>query len=348
MYPDVPLRAREELGGMQELLQGVKSARDLGVNALPFVTIDIVSSAAARRYGVKPGTENWTYHPELIPQFRPYYVGFSEGEAWVDSDNPVWLAEVESALKDWINRGIRSFCWDVFRPKMKQGQKPDLMALVDRLRREARATDPEATFGGESVTPISFEQDGAALDYTWNWLDYVDAGPVLNVLRAPRLNCNVQSSPLVVKKAFADSLYLNVMPRKREDQWGTGLIRDEPALAASLHEVARLRKQFLPYFVDGVFIGDSVLSEPAPAFVRGYQLGRKLLVIVLNDQERPQFVTIQSALDLWLPSAERYQIRYYHSTGQERDSTRGEGARWSAATHLLQPLELAFFEIEAT
>jgi hypothetical protein len=347
MYPDLPLRARKELGGMEELVTGVKRAGELGVNALPFATIDIVSTEAAKRYGVKPSTENWTYHPELIPQFRPYYAAFPEGESWVDSDNPAWLADVQSALTDWINRGIRSFCWDVFSPKTKPGQKPDLIALVERIRAVARASDPESTFGGESVTPLSLEQDGTVLDYTWNWVDYVDAGPVLNVLRAPRLNCNVQSSPLVAKKAFADSLYLNAMPRRHEDQWGTALIRDEPELAASLQEVARLRRQFLPYFVNGVFIGDSVLSEPTTAFVRGYQLGTKLLVIVLNDQDRPQYVTLQSALDLWLPSTNSYQIRYYDSAGQMRASTRGEGARWSAATHLLQPLELAFFEIEA-
>ncbi len=346
-YPDLPLRAREELGGMQELLKGVARARELGVNALPFVTIDIVSSEAARRYGVKPTSENWTYHPELIPQFRPYYTQFPEGESWVDSDNPVWQAEVESALKDWVNRGIRSFCWDVFQPKTKPGKKPDLIALVERLRGAARAADPEATFGGESVTSCSFERDGAVLDYTWNWIDYVDACPLLSVLRVPRLNCNVQSSALVVKKAFADSLYLNVMPRKPEDQWGTALIRDELPLATALREVMRLRQQFLPYFVTGIFIGDSVLSEPVPAFVRAYQLGRKLLIIVLNDQDRPQYVTIQSALDLWLPSAERYQIEYFDSAGQVLESSRSEGARWSGATHLLQPHELAFFEIAA-
>ena len=57
------------------------------------------------------------------------------------------------------------------------------------------------------------------LDYTWNWLsiqtkeghltttqyvEYVDAAPINNVLRSPRMNCNVESSPIALKKSFAD------------------------------------------------------------------------------------------------------------------------------------------------
>jgi len=64
------------------------------------------------------------------------------------------------------------------------------------------------------------------LDYTWNWTNYTDAGPILSVLNAPRLNCNVEDSPLVVKQAFAEGLFLNVMPRKADQPNGTALISE--------------------------------------------------------------------------------------------------------------------------
>jgi hypothetical protein len=49
--------------------------------------------------------------------------------------------------------------------------------------------------------------------------------------------------------------------------------------------------------------------------VRGYQLGSKLLVIVLNDQDRPQTVNLHSALSLWLPSTNSYKISSYDTEG---------------------------------
>ena len=190
------------------------------------------------------------------------------------------------------------------------------------------------------------EFDSQVLDYTWNWIDYQDAAPLTSVLRTPRLNCNVEDSPLVVKKGFADNLYLNVMPRKPDQPNGTALISEEPVLAAALKQVAGLRKEFLPYFVDGTFIGDSVLREAASAFVRGYQRGNKLLVIVLNDQAGPQVVGVESELDLWLPTTESYQVKYYDSEGKLLSTERGKGGRWFGTTRRLEPQELAFFEIE--
>jgi hypothetical protein len=126
----------------------------------------------------------------------------------------------------------------------------------------------------------------------------VDAGPILNVLRAPRLNCNVEDSPLIVKKGFIDGLYLNIFPRKLDQPNGTALISERPELAMAVKEVARLRRQFLPFFVEGTFIGDSVLREPTPAFVRGYQLGDRLLVFVLNDRKETQAMSVLPQLEM--------------------------------------------------
>jgi hypothetical protein len=150
---------------------------------------------------------------------------------------------------------------------------------------------------------------------------------------------------LVVAKCFADGLYINAFPRQFDSPNGTALIKERPALSAALLQASKLRKQFLRYFVEGTFIGDSVLNAPANAFVRAYQLDGKLLVIALNDRTRPQAASISSDLGLWLPSSKSYEVRSYEGLGQERGSARIEGARWFGSTGLLQPGEMAFFEV---
>ena len=225
--------------------------------------------------------------------------------------------------------------------------KPDLVTLVEQLRLEARAKDPQSTFSGESIRSGNLEHESPVLDYTWNWLDYNDAAPILNVLRSPRLNCNVESSARVVKKAFIDGLYINAQPRKPDQPNGTALIGDKPEMSAALKQCAKLRKQFLGYFVDGTFIGDSVLSEPSGGFVKGYQLGNRLLVIALNDADEQQQMVVKSDLALWLPPATGYEIKRYDSTGKLVDSVKSSGSDWVETTRPLQPLELALFEIEA-
>jgi len=80
------------------------------------------------------------------------------------------------------------------------------------------------------------------------------------------VSCNVESSTLEVAKCFADNHYLNVMPRK-VDSNGTALISDKPFWRR--HSAGGgLRKQFLPYFTAGTFIGDGVLTRATDAFVR--------------------------------------------------------------------------------
>ena len=69
----MPIRSSPLLGTEQELLEGIREAKALGVNVAPFVSIHIIINAGVARYGVNPGHDDWTYHPELIPQFRPYY-----------------------------------------------------------------------------------------------------------------------------------------------------------------------------------------------------------------------------------------------------------------------------------
>ncbi len=338
----MPFTAWKVLGTEQDLLQGIRHAKALGVNVAPFVSIHIILNDALSRYGVKPGHDDWTVHPELIPQFRAYYAHRWEG-TYIGDDNPVWQKDVLAAFSEWVDKGMNSFSFDQFGYKEVAGQKPGLIEVIEQVRALARAKDPQSTFASESITDL--ELDSPILDYLWNWTDYVDAGPIVSVLRSPRLNCNIDDSPMAVKKCFAEGLFLNVMPSKVDGPNGTALVGERPALAKALDEAAAMHKQFLRYFVEGHALGESVLSQPTTAFVRAYQLPDRLLVLVLNDRPESQQVVLSSDLSLWLPKADGFQLNRFDAQGQQTGSSHAEGTRWVAVTSLLSPGEVSAFEI---
>jgi hypothetical protein len=341
----MPSKLPPQLGTREEFLTAVRLCRELGVNVAPFYSIQTVLNRFAERYGVKPGTSSYTYHTELIPMFNPFYMKVDDG-AWVDSDNPVWLQDAWKTVTEWIDAGVPSISYDQFSSKSAAGEKPAMVAMTEKLRARARAVDPQSTFSGESITAGSLERDGGVLDYTWNWADYSDSGPALNLLRYPRLNCNVQDSPLTVKQCFSDGLYINILAKKPDQANGSSLISEVPRVARTLKQVSTLRRRFLDYFTKGIFIGNSVLMEPTTAFVRGHLWGKRLLVIVLNDRPTTQAVALHADLGMWFSAARSYQVQRYDGEGRRADSRHGAERFWSAATPKLEPLEFAFFEIE--
>lgn len=341
-YSTLPIPIRTELGTEQELVAGVKAAKQQGVNITPFISITLVRNMYASRYGVEPANADWTYHDELVPMFRPYYTKYWNGVE-IDSNNPIWQRDTTDALTQWIERGVSSFAWDVYKVHpAADGGRPPVLTLTDNVRKVARAADPQSVFSGESVSHLEF--DSQTLDYLWNWNDYEDAAPITNVLRAPRVSCNVESSPLVVAKCFADNLYMNVMPRKPDDANGTALISDKPELGQAVLDASKLRRQFLRYFVDGTFIGDAVLSKPCSGFVRGYRLKDRLLVIVLNDSAAPKSIDVSSELGLWLPSAKNYRLTRYDGGGKQIGGVESTPAQWSRSFEQLPGGAFTFLE----
>ncbi|MFB3902533.1 MAG: hypothetical protein ACE15E_03710 [Acidobacteriota bacterium] len=341
-YSTMPIPIRKELGDVHNLLQAVTECRKIGVNVAPFISLQTVRNEYVSRYRIQPSTGDWTYHAELVPNFRPYYTKYWDG-AEVRADNPIWRQDVKAAVQQWIDRGIDSFVWDQFRSQIVKGPRSELVSLVAELRQAARARNPESTFGGELE---HWEYDGAVLDYTWLWSDYLDAAPILNVLNAPRLNCNVEDSAIVAKKAFCDGLYINAMPRRPDQPNATALISEAPSLSAALKQVAALRRRFLPYFTEGIFLGDSMLTAVPHLFIRGHQLGNRLLISVLNDGDQDDFFSVGSDLRLWLPRAGEYEVTLYDSAGRVTGVRRLSTSQWRA-TGRLAPADLAFFEITA-
>jgi len=351
---DIPMIAKEELGGEDGLIDGVCRAKELGVNVSLFTSIKFVKNPnKLKRYGMASTTKPvaYTYNPELIPNRDPYYIQEPypvQPQTFfnISLTNKVWQEDMSRELNCWINKGCPSFTWDIL--VSSDSTAAEITDLFLAIRKQAMTIEPETTFSGELLMNPEFATQFA--DYTWNWWGTgreLLSAPMKNVLSTPRINVNIDTNSLDARKAFTTGLYLNVMPAAQDSSSATGCISEMPELSATLKELAALRRQFLPYFVEGYVIGDCVLSEQVPdVWVVGHQLGNKLLIIVLNDQDVPKQVVLKSDLSLWLPTAQVYQVKCYDTTGKNLKTTEWyEPDHWAVMIPALQPSEFAFFEL---
>jgi hypothetical protein len=240
--------------------------------------------------------------------------------------------------------GIPSFCWDVF--LTTSDPEPNQISLARQIRQYAQSVDPQAVFSGEELYNI--EADAAVLDYTWDWGGYRNLQALTSALPAPRINCCISSSALSAKKAFADNLYLNVMPRKPESINGTDLIANRPALSKALKQCAGLRKQFLAYFVDGVLIGDCILTKPClDAHTCAYVLPDRAIIVMVNLGKK-QTIGFDVDMEPWTTSASgKYEIKQYDADGKLVSSVADVSAKWRGKTKTLAPEELTVIEVVA-
>lgn len=318
------------LGTEAEMEIAVADCRKLGVNVVPFISVLQANEQSAPRYGLRVVDNNgWTFHTELIPEWNPPYAhGFSCIP--VPIDNPIWQRDVLAGARRLIDHGITSLAWDQF---MAVPTTPNINTLAEQIRKLAKAKDPESTFCGEEL--YNFEVDSRQLDYTWDWVGAgQDYRPVTSVFPAPRIDECITSSPMAVKQAFADNRYINAMPRKKNSTNASDYIANWPAFGAALKECAALRKQFLPYFIDGELIGDCILTEPAPsAHVCAYVLPDRALMIVLNEGP-PRPVSLTADLQPWCRSASgHYRVTRYSADGAIVLSA-AAGRRWNTARRM--------------
>ena len=305
----LPIPHRKVLGTAEEWVQAVKDCRAMDVNIAASLGIHLLHHTQLARYGVQYTARNaWNFHRDLIPNFNPAYLKglpLDHAGQTVPPSNPTWQEDVYKSLVEWIDRGITSFTWDVYGGGGPDGalssRYEDNVALNEvakRFRAHARKVDPESTFNAETNSISGLEWDGEVLDYTWNWIsdqfkeghlttttyvEYIEASPILNVLRSPRMNYNIESSPLAVKKGFADGAYLNFLLRKPDGENGSAILGEKPALSPAVKQMAARRKQFLPFFTEGVPLGDCILAEPSPLFVRSHVHNNRAFIVVLND-----------------------------------------------------------------
>jgi hypothetical protein len=312
----------------------------VGVNVAPFISVCIAKEKKMAKYGVKDFNTNYTYHPEFIPRFNPPYAGRYRGYQ-LDTRNAVWQAEVLASCKRLVDIGIPSLSWDQY---YIQPPEPNLLTLTRQIRVHSRQIDPQSTFSAEELH--NFEVSADYLDYTWNWGPYRDVQPLVNAFPAPRVNFNIDASSAEVKHCFISNVYMNVQPRKPDGINGSDWIRNHAELSQSLKQCAKLRTQFLPYFVDGTLIGDCILAKPCSgAQVCAYALPDKILVIVLNTgSQEPKQLKLNPAP--WLASTSgRYAVKWYDGEGHAIQSAELRQEQTTVSTNMLDRLGMALFEL---
>lgn len=332
-----------QLGTEQDMINAVLESRKLGVNIAPFINPYSTRNATAYKYGVRPANSSYIYDPEFIPTFLPKYATGFRGPL-IPQSNPLWQQELLGSMKRYIDLGLHSFCWDQFFPNTP-GPENYMDTVMTKIMRMARDRYPQASLGGEGGTNIEFEAN--FLDYTWNWnMDSCDYRPLINVFNQTRINTNIDQSVSDVKFGFADNLYLNLQPRKPDGINGSAYISDYPALSAALKQCARLRKQFLNYFVNGLFISDCILSKSVPdAHISAYVLPKSMLVIVINKEGRKP-ISFEGDIASWLPSVSgKYKLNVYND-GQLIKKT-SVGRKWKEKTPVMNNLDICLYELTA-
>ncbi len=331
------------LGTEQDLANAVVECKKIGVNVAPFVTVMKANPEIAKKYGVSSNFTNYNYDPEFVPRLNPAFANAGNGYM-VPNSNQLWKADVLASHKHLVDIGITSFSWDQF---FSDGSGRYIDTIITEVRKMAKEKDPQSTFSGEAGTNMEYECD--YLDYTWNW-DYSDGcdyRALINSLRGPRINLNIDRSVSEVKTGFADNLYLNVWPRKPDGINGSDYISNHFELSKALKQCARLRKQFLNYFVNGTFIADCLLSKDCPdAHVSAYTLPESMLVIIINKKNKKE-IAFQTNIEPWLKSATgHYKIKQYDD-GALVKTTETDNFQWSQKTPLMNNLDISMYEIIA-
>ena len=331
------------LGTEQEMVAAVKACRALGVNVVPFISVLQANAVSAPRFGLQViGNNGWTFHTDLVPRWNPpYATGFACVP--IPTSNKLWQAEILQSCRRLADLGVPSLSWDQY--WTTTAETPNMQTLTAGIREYARQRDPEATFSGEELWNL--EIDSAYLDYTWNWGGYRDCRALTSVLPTPRLNVCVSQSPLTVKKAFADNLYLNIFPRKKESINGSDRIESYPELSRTLKQCATLKKQFLPYFIEGTMIGDCILSEACPGIhATTYVLPNRLLMVLINEAG-PRPISFEGDLTPWLGGdAKTRRVKSYNADGERISEVEIPSSQWRGQTPLLSSGEMMLFEVE--
>jgi hypothetical protein len=331
----------KHLGGDEGMVRAVAECRELGVDVAPFISVCNAREKTAARYGLKVvGNYGWTYHPEFVPRFNPPYAGLMRC-VQISTRHPIWQREVLDSCKRLVDMGVPSLSWDQY---FIEPPEPNVLSLTRQIRKHSRQRDPQSTFSAEEINAMDVSCD--YLDFTWNWDMARDCQPATSVFPSPRINWNIDTSALEAKTAFVQNRYLNVQPRKPDGTNGSDRIASHPELSRALKQCAKLRAQFLPYFVDGTLVGDCVLGEPCPdAAVGTYILKDRLLAIVLNTGPR-RAIALNGDLGPWMPPGTGgYEIRCFDGAGGLVRTVASAQASVRLVTDPLEPLDFTVFEI---
>jgi len=336
------------LGTEQELIDAAEKCRDIGVNISYFISVCLAVKETAGKYGlevVPNSANNWTYHPELVPMFRPPYTQGLQGVV-IPMTNKFWQNEVIENCAEMIKKGECSFTWDLY------WANPDkiMHELTEKIRDMAKRKDPNSTFSGEEH--FNLELDCEYLDYTWNWSPLgrpnLDLRPAISVLSPYiRLNWNINKSAEITKYCFINNIFVNVQPSKPDMPNGSDYIANNPELSAALKQCDKLQKQFMEYFVNGTFVADCILTNTCQnADISAYVLGKSMLIIVLN-KPGSRNIQLQCDVSSWINGPSGYTVKKYDGYGNVVDVTKSEQPGINLETGVLEDSEIVLYEVTA-
>lgn len=334
------------LGTPDELSAAVKECNRMGVNLTLFISVFSLAEPTASRFGLKIGGLGWTYHTELIPNFNPKYAK-GRGTVWSNTSDSIWRQEILDGVKNIYNRYTHSIGWDQANPGTEY--------VITKFLPQVKEVDPRATFSGEITG--SAERCADFLDYTWNWesgsyysnlqLPYRDIRGFISSFPSPRLNFNINRNTRQIKYAFMDNSYLNVMPTASDDANGTAWISDYPEVSRVLKQCAGVKSKFLNYFTDGTLIGECLLERPLTnAHVNAYVLPDRVLLIIMNTQDKVRTLDFKISLAPWIKSSggDKFIVKSYDQYGKSLSSNTINSNRWASKKSTLGSYEIEIFE----
>lgn len=316
----------------------------------------------------------WTYDSHMAPgmeyHFKPAAIHPVQHQSFAVHYPDEKLVALESSIKTWAQAGAASWTMD----EADDAGNNDVFEKLKGMRLAVSGLNPQSTFSGEPFYG-NLERAVSVLDYTWGWLDYTDAGPFQNVIKFPRLSVNVAKSPRIVKMAFAEGLYLNVMPSKPKQPNGSAWIKDDIQFSKALVTAANLRTdaKFLPYFTEGVAIGDSILTKAPERFVRKnknnhiggatlkmpaleypasfirahyLEASKKILLVILNNANTSRSISFSPDITGWVaPSVRTLSYTEDGKLNPSACAISKSGNTWQGQTKILAPLEMVICEI---
>ena len=109
-------------------------------------------------------------------------------------------------------------------------------------------------------------------------------------------------------------------PSKPDGINGSERIENVPELSKTLKVCAGLRGQFLPYFTEGVLIGNCLLTEPSPGVrLAAYVRSDRVLAIVLN-QGADGPLSFRYDLAPWVAGHGTFAQTQFHQSGRRLTS----------------------------
>ncbi len=329
------------LGTEQDLSEAARQCQEMGVRLVPMIEWSTLAKEDCDRYGFKHQKVNWMGHNELIPRFRPYYTeGWGTGSPGNSHYEP-YLNDIIDAWKDLIDIGIYSMFWDQFwsGPKV-----PNFQTTAKKGINLSKKADPESIFIIEDFWNHEVTSDYADLVDATMYAQETEA--FVNAFPAPRPYWIIDQKRIdQLKMCFANNFFFEVGPASKNIVTGSDWIMDHPELSRALKDCANLRKQFLPYFTDGVFIGNCILSESSSnAQVSAYVLPDKILIIAINLKE-PQSIVLNCDFNLWLKSkTQKYQVKSYNESGKLLETKEYKKSS-KIRTSNLKNNEISLFEV---